>query len=101
MPAHPTFFLKKGVYKNHGLFDLSYKISADYDFMLRVLKDKTLKFSYLPRVITNMRIGGASNKNLKNIAIKMIEDYRAIRKNKTGGIYTLILKNTSKIKQFF
>lgn len=101
MPAHPTFFLKKGVYEKHGLFDLSYKISADYDFMLRVLKDKTLKFSYLPRVITNMQVGGESNKNLKNIAIKMIEDYRAIRKNKIGGILTLILKNTSKIKQFF
>jgi hypothetical protein len=48
-----------------------------------------------------MRIGGASNKNLKNIAVKMVEDYRAIRKNKIGSIFTVILKNTSKIKQFF
>ena len=101
MPAHPTLFLKKEVFKKHGLFDLSFKISADYDFMLRILKDKSLKFGYLPRVITNMRIGGVSNKNLKNITIKMIEDYKAIRKNKSGNIITLILKNTSKIKQFF
>ena len=28
MPAHPTLFLKKEVYKKHGIFDLSYKISA-------------------------------------------------------------------------
>jgi glycosyltransferase len=101
MPAHPTLFLKKEVFKKYGLFDLSFKISADYDFMLRILNDKSLKFGYLPRVITNMRIGGVSNKNLKNIAIKMIEDYKAIRKNKSGNIITLILKNTSKIKQFF
>lgn len=101
MPPHPTLFLKKEVYEKHGLFDLSYKISADYDFMLRVFKDSELKFGYLPKVVTKMRVGGASNRSLKNIVIKMIEDYRAIRKNKIGGIFTLILKNTSKIKQFF
>jgi glycosyltransferase involved in cell wall biosynthesis len=100
MPAHPTFFLKKEVYDKHGLFDLKFTISADYDFMLRVLKDETLKFLYLQKVITNMRVGGTSNKSLRNIAIKMVEDYRAIRKNKIGGIFTLILKNISKIKQF-
>ena len=101
MPAHPTLFLKKEVFKTHGLYDLKFTISSDYDFMLRVLKDDTIKFGYLQRVVTNMRIGGVSNRNLKNIAIKMIEDYKAIRKNKSGNIVTLILKNTSKIKQFF
>ena len=101
MPAHPTLFLKKEVFKTHGLYDLKFTISSDYDFMLRVLKDDTVKFGYLPRVVTNMRLGGASNKNLKNIVIKMIEDYKAIRKNKSGNMVTLILKNTSKIKQFF
>jgi glycosyltransferase len=100
MPAHPTLFLKKEVYEKHGLFDLEFSISADYDFMLRVLKDNTLKFGYLPKVITNMRVGGTSNKSLKNIAIKIMEDYKVIQKNKIGGILTLILKNTSKIKQF-
>ena len=101
IPAHPTLFLKKEVFKTHGLYDLKFTISSDYDFMLRVLKDDTIKFGYLQRVVTNMRIGGVSNKNLKNIAIKMIEDYKVIRKNNSGNIITLILKNTSKIKQFF
>ncbi len=57
MPPHPTFFLKKEVYDKHGLFDLKFTISADYDFMLRVLKDETLKFVHLQKVITNMRVG--------------------------------------------
>jgi hypothetical protein len=100
MPAHPTLFLKKEVYEKHGLFDLTYKIAADYDFMLRVLKDKSLKFDYLPKVITKMRVGGASNRSLKNIIQKTKEDYRAIRSNKLGGIYSILRKNTSKIKQF-
>ena len=60
MPAHPAIFLKKQVYEKHGPFDLSYKIAADYDFMLRILQDPDLKFEYLPQVITKMWIGGAS-----------------------------------------
>lgn len=101
MPAHPTLFLKKFIYKRYGGFDTSYKISADYNFMLAILKNPDLKFGYLSKVITKMRVGGASNRNLKNIIRKTKEDYRAIRYNEIGGLLTLILKNTSKIKQFF
>ena len=101
MPPHPTLFLKKEVYEKHGLFDLSYKISADYDFILRIFKDSELKFGYIPKVITKMRTGGISNRNLKNIIKKSIEDYRAIRSNNVGNFLTLIRKNTSKLKQFF
>ena len=101
MPPHPTLFLKKEVYQKHGNFNQNYKISADYDFMLRVLKDKTLRFVYLPKVIIKMRVGGASNKNLKNIIQKTKEDYKAITSNKIGNWVTLFLKNYTKFKQFY
>jgi len=101
MPPHPTLFLRREVYEKHGFFDLYYKISADYDFMLRVFNDSELKFGYLPKVITRMRVGGASNRNLKNIILKTKEDYRAIKRNNIGNFTTLITKNTSKLKQFF
>jgi glycosyltransferase involved in cell wall biosynthesis len=101
MPAHPTLFLKKEVYEKHGLFDLDFKIAADYDFMLRILKDESLTFSYLPHVITNMRVGGASNA-FGNIALKMKEDLKALKKNKIKfPIRAIFLKNTSKFRQFF
>lgn len=100
MPAHPTLFLKRGVYDKHGLYDLTFSISADYDFIIRVFKDKSLRIEHLSKVITNMRVGGASNKNLKNIFIKMKEDYYIIRKNNIGGLITLVLKNISKLNQF-
>lgn len=101
MPAHPTLFLKKYVYEKYGKFDTSYKISADYDFMLRILKIKSLKFSYLPKCITKMRVGGASNRNIKNIIQKTMEDYKAVKSNNIGGFFSILLKNISKIKQFF
>ncbi|MGD9556977.1 MAG: glycosyltransferase family 2 protein [Mangrovibacterium sp.] len=100
MPAHPTLFLKREVYQKCGQFDLNYKIAADYDFIQRIFKEESLKFAYLPIITTKMKIGGASNKNLKNIRCKMIEDYRIIRKNHVGGWYTLLLKNLMKVNQF-
>ena len=100
MPAHPTLFLKKEVYEKHGEFNLNFKISADYDFMLRILKDDSLKFTYLPNVITKMRVGGASNRSIKNIIQKTKEDYRAVRLNNIGGWYLIFLKNISKVRQF-
>ena len=101
MPAHPTFFLKRGVYDKHGGFNLNYSISSDYDFMIRVLNDNSLKFCYLPRVISKMRVGGSSNRSLKNILKKSREDYIIIKKNKVGNFITLVRKNFLKINQYF
>ena len=99
MPAHPTFFLKRKVYEKYGNFDLDFKIAADYDFMLRVLKSG-IKVEYIPKVLYKMRVGGESNKSIKNIILKSKEDLKALKRNKVGGIFTLIIKNLSKIKQF-
>lgn len=70
MPPHPSLYLKREIYDKFGIFNLDYKISADYDFMLRVFKNTDNKFKYLPKVITKMRVGGASNRSLKNIIQK-------------------------------
>jgi glycosyltransferase len=100
MPAHPTLFLKKDIYDTYGLFNMSYQIAADYDFILRVFQQKHLKFSFLDKTIIKMRVGGASNGSLKNILQKTKEDLKAIKSNHVGGFGTVLLKNITKIKQF-
>ncbi|MGJ8548639.1 glycosyltransferase family 2 protein [Winogradskyella wichelsiae] len=100
MPAHPTLYVKRDLYKKYGVFDLNYRIAADYDFILRIFKQPNLKFHYLPKTIVKMRVGGASNKSLKNIIQKSKEDYRAIKTNHIGNWLTILLKNVSKLKQF-
>ncbi len=101
MPAHPTLFLKREVYEKHGLFNLDYKIAADYDLMLRIFSDTALKFHYLPQVVTKMRVGGASNRSLKNIKLKSTEDLRALRTNGIKSpLKVLGYKNFSKLTQF-
>jgi glycosyltransferase len=101
MPPHPTLYIRKDVVEETGFFDTSYRIAADYDYILRLFTREGLNSCYLPEVIVKMRLGGASNKSLSNIIRKSKEDIRALRKNRVGGLMTLIRKNLSKIPQFF
>jgi glycosyltransferase len=101
MPPHPTLFLKKSVYEKTGLFNLNYRISADYDFILRTFAQKEFKFHYLPQVNVKMRIGGESNRNLERIIKKSKEDYAILKSHGYSAIYSLLYKNLSKINQFF
>lgn len=100
MPPHPTFFVKKEFYDKYGKFSLKFGIAADYDFMLRMLGKYKITTAYLPKVLYKMRVGGASNRSLKNIIQKTKEDIRALENNGIGGIQTIILKNLMKIPQF-
>jgi len=101
MPPHPTFFVRKEVYDKYGLFDLSYKISADYELMTRFLYKHSISVGYIERVMVNMRVGGKSNKNIYKILTKMAEDYKIIKHYKLGGFSTLLAKNFQKLPQFF
>lgn len=101
MPAHPTLYLRRSVYQRHGNFDTRFRIAADYDFMLRVLTDPTLQLYYEPSVLVRMRVGGVSNRSLRNMLRKSREDWQALRKNRVGGLWTLVRKNLSKLPQFF
>jgi len=99
MPPHPTLFLRREVYQKYGAFDTSFKIAGDYDFMLRILKDN-IAVKHLPQVIYKMRLGGESNRSVKNILDKSKEDLRAMRNNKIKNpFFALFYKNVSKIMQ--
>ena len=102
MPPHSTFFVKKEIYNKYGYFNTNFKIAADYELMLRFLEKHKISTYYTPEVFIKMRIGGTSNRNIKNLIIKSNEDYRAWKVNNlNGGFYTILLKNLSKIPQFF
>lgn len=102
MPPHPTLFLKKDVFEKHGLYDTNFKIAADYDFILRIFKDESLKFEYLPITITNMSIGGVSTSGFRNLIRKSFEDYKVLKKNNMKyPLMILFHKITGKISQFY
>jgi len=101
MPPHPAFYAKRKIYERLKGFDLSYQIAADYDCMLRILNVSDVRVHYLAEVLIKMRLGGESNRNIANIIQKSIEDYRCLKSNRIGGLWTLLGKNFRKIPQFF
>lgn len=101
MPPHPTFFMRRTLYDELGGFDLAYRIAGDYDALLRYLGSEQVSVLYLPEVLVKMRVGGASNGNLKQILRKSKEDISAMRHNGINPLVALPYKNLSKIPQFF
>jgi glycosyltransferase len=101
MPPHPTCYFKKSVYEEIGTFDTSFRIAADYDFLLRSFASGKFQFAYMPLLITRMRIGGASSK-WQNLVKKSREDMRALRKNGMRfPLLVLFRKVSGKLGQFF
>lgn len=61
MITHPSCFITKKLYERFGMYSLEYPYSSDYEFMLRVNKEKEVKFIKIYEIITNFSTGGVSD----------------------------------------
>ncbi|MEJ5961287.1 glycosyltransferase family 2 protein [Pedobacter immunditicola] len=59
MIEHPTCFVKREIFQQHGAFNLAYKSSSDYDFMLR-MKELKVSFMFIEKILANYYTGGIS-----------------------------------------
>jgi glycosyltransferase involved in cell wall biosynthesis len=100
MPPHPTFYVRRECYARLGGFDTRFRISADYENMLRLLWRGGLRAAYIPEVLVRMTLGGMSNGTLLQMLRKSREDYAAMRQNGIGSLQALLLKNVTKLPQF-
>lgn len=101
MPPHPTFFVRRALYERYGAFNLDFRISADYELMLRFLYKHRVRAVYLPRVLVHMRAGGVSNANLRQRLRANREDRLAWKVNGLSPrFYTTLLKPLRKIRQW-
>lgn len=81
MPAHPSFYCRKHVYDKVGLFDTSFKIAADFEFLLRAIYINRIKTKYIPLDFVTMRTGGASTSGIASHKRILLEHLNAYRKN--------------------
>jgi glycosyltransferase len=101
MPPHPTFFVRKSVYDQVGLFTTRFRSAADYEMMLRIMEKHRMAVAYIPQVTVKMRTGGISNASLKNRIRANRNDREAWRINGLKPyFFTLYLKPLRKISQF-
>jgi glycosyltransferase involved in cell wall biosynthesis len=102
MPPHPTFMVKRALYKHFGAFNTSLRSAADYELMLRFIHLHKIRLVYMPEVTIKMRAGGKSNATLQNRVNANREDRLAWKMNGLKApFYTLYLKPLRKIFQFF
>ena len=73
---HPAVFVKRQVYEEFGCFDVKFRVSADYDFMLRTYS--RTKRTYIERPLAKMQTGGIST---KRVFMKAKEDHIARKSN--------------------
>ncbi len=102
-PPHPTFFVRKSVFERYGNFNLDLKIASDVDLMIRFLEVHNIQCLYIPDIWVKMRMGGTTNKSLKNIFLQNQEIILSLKKynlpiNKIDFFTNKIISRT---KQFF
>lgn len=85
MPAHPSFYCRRCVYERYGVFDLSYKVAADFECLLRLIFIHRIKTKYLPMDFVTMRTGGASTSGMASHKRIMLDHQMAFKKN---GVYS-------------
>lgn len=102
MPPHPTFYCRKKLFTELGVYSLDYGTAADYELMLRFIHLNKANVFYLNRVMVKMIIGGVSNKSLSNRVKALRFDLKAMRNNDILlPVVTVFFKPLRKILQFF
>ena len=102
MPPHPTFFVRRQVYEEHGRFDLEFRLASDFELTMRFLTKTRVPFQYVPKVLVRMRMGGATNNSVRNVLNGNLESYRACKKNGLDvSLFFIVRKILSRIPQFF
>jgi len=88
VPPHPGFIVSALKVKQHNLsFDLKYKICADMKFMLEAIREPTLVKLTSSQILSKMRKGGASSKNI----FGRINEFSSIYKELGYPIYMRII----------
>jgi len=101
MPPHPTFYLRRELADRTGWFDLSYRISSDYDFMLRALELQHARTRHIPHVLVDFMMGGMSTTGPLAVIRGNLECLRARQRHLGAPLVdaALFLKPLRKLRQ--
>jgi glycosyltransferase involved in cell wall biosynthesis len=96
---HPSMFVSRKLYDKIGLFDKKYKTAADYDFMLRVVKNG-IPTQYIDETISTIKLVGVTTSRNWPFAGEI---YSVLYKNNFSqaqiilGIFSRFIKISTKI----
>ncbi len=91
---HPATFVRRVLYTKEG-FDTTYRLAADYDFLLRQ-KMCSATFRYIQKTLAIMRDDGAS----KALSILTSREERAIKKEYLSWMVFLLTEAAKRVSTF-
>lgn len=97
MPGHPTLYLKREIYEKYGLYNVAYTCSADYEFMIRILKDDNVRLAYVPVTIIRMYYGGTSTESAGSYVVSLKEAHQALEENGVRNAWWIDFRRTVKV----
>jgi len=100
-PPHPGVFVKKTIYDVYGKYNINYKVSADFDLLLRLFEVNKVSYYYLNEFIVNMRMGGESTGSIKKILSGNINIRKSFKANRVPYLWVYpYLRFLKKLLQF-
>lgn len=102
MPAHPAFYFKRDCYEKAGLYRTDFKISSDFDMLLRVYMLEETSFVYIQDEIVKMRLGGVSTSGIMSNYILNKEILHSCKINGVkSGWLSILSKYPEKLIGYF
>lgn len=99
IPEHAALFLKREVYEKYGLYHSDYRIAGDYEFMIRFLKDKDNRLTYLPETIVRMNYGRNDTRTQGGYLLSLKESRRALKENGIKGAFGIEVLRIGRISR--
>ena len=101
MPAHPSFYCRREVYENYGLFDTSFKVAADFELLLRLIYIHNIEAKYIKKDFVTMRLGGLSTSGWQSHISIMKDHLRAFRQNGIkNNVFRLAMRYIEKLREY-
>lgn len=85
MPGHESFYAKKSLFEKYGYYKTDYKITADFELMLRFAYIHRVKMKYIHEDLLSFRTGGISTQ----LSQKMLLHKEQVRACKENGLFCI------------
>lgn len=85
MPGHESFYAKKALFEKYGYYKTDYKITADYELMLRLAYIHRVKMKYIHEDLLSFRTGGVSTQ----LSQKRLLHREQVRACKENGLFCI------------
>jgi glycosyltransferase involved in cell wall biosynthesis len=93
MPAHPALFLRNHVVQRVGLFNTSYRIAGDFEYIARIFYGHCIRYEHINEILVLMQTGGVSSNKW---SAKFQLNKEVLRACTENGISTNVFKILSK-----